>query len=357
MSYYILPNNINIINVNPKSSNTPCNVCISFSLLKYYNFTKNQIISIFYCIDDLSNNNFEESLSIINPCEFIFSKVPGSKFSVSKLNTKTMLFYDLFEMINDINLFDDFKFDIKSLHMSSNSSDSICCNEMLRENYNDEYYSYNDVNLYGELNDIKFNYIFYECITNNTSNYFTTMIIMLIIIFKNQEYNGSCIIKISDLFYKPSLDVLYLLSSLYDRVYIVKPNTSNIASFDKYIICKKFKYSNLNNNYLKFNYYKLLMFMKKFDNNTFITDIIDFNVPCYFKSKIDDLNIIIGQQQLEAFDQIVNIYKNKNKEDKIENITKNNIQKSVLWCEKYKIPCNKFSEKINMFLPIINETL
>jgi hypothetical protein len=82
-------------------------------------------------------------------------------------------------------------------------------------------------------------------------------------------------------------------------------------------------------------------------------NVIDY----YFKSKIDDLNIIIGQQQLEALDQIITIYKNKNKNDKIENIKKNNIQKSVLWCEKYKIPCNKFSEKINIFLPIINESI
>ena len=34
---------------------------------------------------------------------------------------------------------------------------------------------------------------------------------------------------------------------------------------------------------------------------------------------------------------------------------KNNIQKSVNWCEKFKIPCNKFSEKINIFLPIIKK--
>ena len=45
----------------------------------------------------------------------------------------------------------------------------------------------------------------------------------------------------------------------------------------------------------------------------------------------------------------------KNKYDKIETIKKSNIQKSVNWCEKYKIPCNKFTEKINIFLPIIKE--
>ena len=54
---------------------------------------------------------------------------------------------------------------------------------------------------------------------------------------------------------------------------------------------------------------------------------------------------MIGQQQLEFYDQLVSIVKNKNKEDKIENIKHVNIQKSICWCEKYKIPYNKFPEK------------
>jgi len=356
MSYYILPKNINIINVNPKSSSIPCNVYLSYSLLNYYNSVKNQIINMFHLINDLSSNNYEEAITIVNPYEFIFSKVPGSKFSVSKLKPKTNLFYDLFEIINNLNIFDNFKENtIKTLHMSPNCADSIECNEMLRENYNDDYFLYNDVNLYSKLNDNKFDYIFYEC---NKSDYVMSLLISLIIIVKNQKYNGNCIIKLSDIFHKPTLDILYFLTSLYDKVYIVKPSTSNITTFDKYIVCKNFRYNETNNAYLKFNYYTLLIFLKKFDNsNNYITDILDFNIPYYFKSKIEDLNIIIGQQQLEALDQIINIFKNKNREDKIENIKKTNIQKSVLWCEKYKIPCNKFTERINMFLPIITETI
>ena len=81
--------------------------------------------------------------------------------------------------------------------------------------------------------------------------------------------------------------------------------------------------------------------------------MFDFDLPYYFTTKLDDMNITIGQQQLEALDQIISILKNKNKDDKIETIKKSNIQKSVSWCEKYKIPCNKFTEKINIFLPII----
>jgi hypothetical protein len=90
-------------------------------------------------------------------------------------------------------------------------------------------------------------------------------------------------------------------------------------------------------------------------NNRNIVSIIDYEIPCYFVNKIDDINIIIGQQQLESLDQIINIIKNKNKEERVETIKKSNIQKSVSWCEKLKIPYNRFSEKTNIFLPIIKE--
>ena len=91
--------------------------------------------------------------------------------------------------------------------------------------------------------------------------------------------------------------------------------------------------------------------------NKNIDSILDFDIPNFFLMKMNDMNIIIGQQQLESLDMVINILKNKNKEDKIETIKKSNIQKSVVWCEKYKIPCNRFSEKINIFLPINKEII
>ena len=103
------------------------------------------------------------------------------------------------------------------------------------------------------------------------------------------------------------------------------------------------------------NYLSLKKLLKG-PSNHYIKHILNFNIPYYFKLKINDLNIIIGQQQLESLDQIIGIYKNKNKDEKLELIKKLNIQRSVAWCEKYKIPCNKFTEKINIFLPITNET-
>lgn len=352
MSYYILPKNINTINVNPKCSEHKCLPYISSSLLNYYEQIRYQIIND-NNYNDTSNNFFNDVIKIVNPYEFIFSKVPGSKYSVSKLKPTTNLFYDLLEIYNNLDIFDNFnKNSIKSLHISPNYNDSLECLEMKRENSSDEYISAPLID--SELIQSKFDYIFLETESNN--NYFYSLINCLLVILKNQKYNGVCIIKINDIFYKPVVDFLYFLSSLYDKVHITKPSTNNITSFDRYVICKGFNYDEQSQNYIKLNYLKLLVFLKKLDNKN-INEILDFEVPYYFKNKIDDLNIIIGQQQIDALDKIISIYKNKNKNDKIESVKKSNIQKSVIWCEKYKIPCNKFTEKINIFLPIANETI
>jgi len=305
---------------------------------------------------DLSNNSFDCACKLINPYEFIFSKVPGSKFSVSKLKPKTNIFYDLLEISSNLNIFDSFKIThpIKFLHISPNFQDSIECFEMFRDNYPDVHLFLENFNIDDNIfNELKLDFIFCE---TNPSNYFISLIQTIIIILRNQKLSGTSIIKIQDIFYKPVIDILYLLSSLYEKVYICKPNTNNIVTYDRYIICKNFLNDETCNNYLKLNYLKLIIFLKKLENKN-IVSILDFDIPYYFKNKIDDLNIIIGQQQLEALDQIINIYKNKNKNDKIESIKKANIQKSVSWCEKYKIPCNKFTEKINIFLPITNEVI
>ena len=356
MSYYILPKIINIINVSPESSCDEIQPYISFSLLKYYTLMNNQIIEMFSNPDDSLNNTYCESLKIVNPYEFIYSKVPGSKFSVSKLKPTSNLFYDLIEIYNNLNLFEPFKYkNISSLVVSSNRDDVIECQEIFRENFTDEKIYLPNIDIDNTLRDNqkKFDYIFYE--TDN-NYYFESIVKLLMIAFKNQSINGNLVIKVENLFYKPAVDMLYILSSLYEKVYITKPNTNNITSFDKYIVCKNFLFGEKFEDYLNLNYLRLIIFIKKIEGR-FITQILNFHIPYYFKIKINDLNIIIGQQQLESLAQIVTIYKNKNKEDKIESIKKSNIQKSVYWCEKYKIPCNKFTEKINIFLPINNEMI
>jgi len=273
------------------------------------------------------------------------------------LKPSTNLYYDFLEVSNTLNIFECYKNkSLKTLHVSKNNNDSIECFEMLRENYNDEIHCYdrlNDDNIQ-EIGENHFDFLFFEAEYIDYNSYIVSIIQFTMIILRNQAENGCCIIKLNNIFHKPVVDILYLLSSLFDKVYILKPNSSNITTFDKYIVCKNFNYNENKNRYLKLNYYRLLIFLKKLENK-YIDSIFDFSISYYFKNKLEDINIIIGQQQIDSLDLIINLLKNKNREDKIETIKKLNIQKAVSWCEKYKIPYNKFSEKINIFLPIIKE--
>ena len=85
-------------------------------------------------------------------------------------------------------------------------------------------------------------------------------------------------------------------------------------------------------------------------NNKCVSSIIDNDLPYYLLNKLEESNIVIGQQQLEAYDQIINIFKNRNREEKLENLKRTHIQKCIQWCEKNQLPHNKFIDKINIFL-------
>jgi hypothetical protein len=350
MSYYILPKINNQIEINPliTSNEDLIKPYISNSVLYYINSIKDQISENILLLNDLSFNNYNELIQIINPCEYIFSKVPGSKYSVSKLKPQTNLFYDILEVCHVLNVFYMYEnVNINSLHITRNASDTIECFEMLREKYEDNITSYST---FENIED-QYNFLVLEQEFNNLNSYFTFLAHSLITIIKCQKINGLCIIKIDNTCYKPVVDFIYILSALYDKVYILKPNSSNPTSFEKYIICKNYQGKPDFSNIIYYNLKGLI----EANNKTNITSFLNYDIPYYFCSKLDDINTIIGHQQIEYLDLILNILKNKNKEERVETYKKGNILKSVAWCEKYKIPCNKFSEKVNMFLPLVNK--
>ena len=165
MSYYIIPKNTNFLNVNPqKSDENYLNPYMSYSLFKYHKELCEQIAK--YLINstpelDISYRTYNDVIKIVNQYEYIFSKVPGSKFSVSKLKPQTNLFYDFLEVSTTLNIFEPYKnTNIKTLHLTHNNSDSIECFEMLRENYGDEIICYDEINdnIINLIGDIKFDF-------------------------------------------------------------------------------------------------------------------------------------------------------------------------------------------------------
>ena len=359
MSYYLLPKIYNFLNVNPKDDINECEIYSSYSLYNFYNNTKKQIDMLCSKENGQSFTTYDELIKIVHPYEYIFFKVPGSKFSVSKLKPQTNVFYDLLEIFVTLNIFDLYlNKPIKTLHVSLTCEDSNECLQMVRETYEDDSFlnfSDNNDEMYKAITNSKFDFMFFNKPQTDINLYIIKLIEFVMTILRYQANGGTSIIKIDSVFHKPIVDLIYLLSSLFEKVYIIKPNTNNITTFEKYIVCKNYNViCETKLEIHKSNYYKLQGFIKNLNNKN-IVSIIDYEIPCYFVNKIDDINIIIGQQQLESLDQIINIIKNKNKEERIEIIKKSNIQKSVSWCEKLKIPYNRFSEKTNIFLPIIKE--
>jgi hypothetical protein len=91
---------------------------------------------------------------------------------------------------------------------------------------------------------------------------------------------------------------------VYENVYIFKPNTSRIANSEKYIICINYK-----NNNKKI----ITNIIENFDLIINNIDIISslFSIPLnkHFLTKVQEINAIYGEQQLENISATLNLIK------------------------------------------------
>jgi hypothetical protein len=131
---------------------------------------------------------------------------------------------------------------------------------------------------------------------------------------------------------------------------LVKPSISNVTKGERYIICKSFNSHILEDMNLVKEIDEKIVRKIEFQKEISVETLIKNEIPYYFLNKLEESNAVIGQQQLEAYDQIINIYKNKNRDEKIETLKRNHIQKCIQWCEKNQLPHNKFIDKVNIFL-------
>jgi hypothetical protein len=365
MNYHIIPKNNFNIKINVQLTNHKIEPYVSYSLIFYMNDIYNQLFKL---KDTTENDNNSISIEyinkIVNPFEFIYTNIPGSTISVSKVKPDSTIFFELMELFQlfNINNILSLKYKINIAHLTHNHTSTNYLLNMLREENDDNifYNVFNYDNLYELF--IKNYYIdkldliiceFYPNEYNDTKKYINNMILILLIIIKYQVNQGICIIKIDNILYKTIIDVIFILSGIYDKVYLVKPSISNVTKSERYLICKGFNENNKNQNDLLLNIEKNLL--SKLNNNElmdnkYIISIIDNDLPYFLLNKLEESNLIIGQQQLEAYDQIINIFKNKNREEKLEQLKRTHIQKCIQWCEKNQLPHNKFIDKVNIFL-------
>jgi hypothetical protein len=355
MNYYLIPKSSNELEFNVKLTNEYITPYISNSVFYHVNNMKSQINELKNeCENDVINN----ICKIVHPCCFVYSNVQGSTnvqnstnvqsstMNVNKMNINESVVFELIEIFYNFKLKELFENETINTYIFSNSIDSILSiNELC------PFVSMN-VKLGSKIDDIFDNMSFENVNANDKTDliiyeivdkecYFKNIVLCLLIIFNYQNNNGISIIKIDDIYDRLVVEFIYILSSIYKKVYLMKPIVCDVTNESKYIVC--INYTNKNDcindkllNYVSCSY--------SFDT------IIENDIPIHFINKLEDVNALIGYQQLEAYDQIINLYNNKNRDEKIEIIKRNNIQKSVQWCDKYNIPHNKFSERTNIFL-------
>jgi hypothetical protein len=386
MNYHIIPTNNFKIKVNVKLERE-IKPIISHGLIFFINDINNQIRNL---QEHYGKNNEHVSIEyinqIINPFEFLHSIVPGSTISVSKIKPDSTIFFELMEIFQTFNINDHFfsKPKINVCNLTHNHTSTIHLLDMLREDNEDNitssHFHFNEIyrNFVTKRHNSSFDLIICEfspTIYDDIQQYVKYMILTLIIILNYQTKNGVCFIKIDTIFYKAIIDIIFILSGIFDKVYLVKPSISNITKNDRYIVCKGYKLDsslgldssidlessidldssiNLDSN-IHVVHDKLVAYINTCNNdndndNMYVKSIIENEIPYYILNRIEESNLVIGQQQLEAFDQLINIFKNKNRDEKIDNLKKTHIQKCIQWCEKNQLPHNKFIDKINIFL-------
>lgn len=406
MSYFLFPKIINCLtekNFDIKFSNN-INYYVSKTLYNYLINIKKEI--------DKYNSSWDNYKKFTNPFEYIHTYNIDLKSSICKLKPISRAFYKLIEICNIFNLL-NYESEIKTFHLAEGPGGFMEAVNYLRKDFNNDiYYGItlidNDINVpswkkskslldnkkykleYGPSKDgnlfKKENLLYYfenmsnqiDLVTgdggfdfsldfnNQETNSFKLILVQVIYALVLQKKGGNFVLKIFDIFTLPTIQTIMILSSVYENVYLCKPNTSRVANSEKYIICKNYKY---NKSIIKFF---INTFDSIFDSKQNIVSLLNINIPYLFLNKVEEYNAIYGQQQIENINftiNLINISNNKkikhkdfecekefendeddllnkstknelikNENNNLEIIKKNNIQKCIQWCIKNNLP-------------------
>ena len=388
MSYFQLhniPYNKNIDDfINFETTDSKINEpVINKTLVSYLSNIKTEI--------DNKQDEWDYYKKYINPYEYIHTQISNTKSSVCKIKPLSRSYFKMIEICGLFNLVYELPTNCNTFHLAEGPGGFVEALVHLRSNSNDVYTGMtlidNDINVPGwkksntflekhknvviekgidqtgnllSLNNLKYCYKKYKgsmdlitadggfdfSVDFNSQETVSANLILCQIVYAiaMQKKGGNFFIKFFDTFTNISLEMIYLLSILYEEVYFVKPNTSRYANSEKYVVCKKFKLIDTSKITEKIftNFHKIC-------NNDNIVKILSLEIPYLFSNKIEELNAIYGQQQLDSISNTLNLIYNS-KTDKIENIKKNNIQKCISWCQKYNLPFNKINLSNNIKL-------
>jgi len=398
MSYYQLPriyHTINPSNIKLKFISKENEAFINKSLSSYLNMVKQEIQYYIMAWDDVKK--------FTNPYEYIHTNMPHTKSAISKIKPISRSFFKMIELCNIFRLFNNFSSNsLRSFHLAEGPGGFIEALSYLRKNPADAYHGMtlidghntkvpgwkkaeiflqNNKNVYIEKGadgtgnlykpeNLKLcmkkyqnsmdiitadgGFDFSIAFDKQENMAFRLIFAQIMFALTMQKYKGHFILKVFDIFLRPSLELIYLLSCFYERVYIIKPNTSRAANSEKYIVCKYFKWEDTTE--ISKKLLAVSQVLDRLDWQTYnIESIINIPIQYYYVNQLAEYNAIFGQQQMENIIKTMTLIERNNfHRDYILQGKNSNVQKCIQWCIKNNIPYNKNICPRNIFLGNIN---
>ena len=380
MTYYMLPHTTkNILqHIQCITGDEPPVISTSYTLSKYITGMKERITPV--------ETLWDEYKKYTNPYEFIHTPIPSRHKSIARYKPLSRSYFKMIEMIHLFDLIDN-NISFQSFHLAEGPGGFIEAVARTRENQHDRYigmtiqdedvsvpgwkrthhilkrypniFIENGANEYGNIlsmeNFANINDKYQHSMNLITGdggfdfsenfNYQEHEIIKLLYgqmcyALVMQKQGGHFVLKLFDCFYQHTIDILYILSAFYRKVYICKPHTSRYANSEKYVICRDYiKHDNI-------DVYNLLCpsLYTVINTPNHIQRLINMPISSFFMSKVQEYNAVLGQQQLENIMLTLNlITQDACEPDKKPNHTvryANNITRCVQWCNKYNIDTN-----------------
>lgn len=180
-----------------------------------------------------------------------------------------------------------------------------------------------------------------------------------------QKRGGNFVLKIFDIFYNHTIDILYILAGFYLEVNVCKLQTSRIGNSEKYVVCKGFRFDNNSEfvsvvresfsqiievqNVGELDKWRSGQFSEIHDDPVdYVWRFLNRPVPRHFTKNIEDINALFGHQQIENIHYTISLIDKHSKHDKTEQLAKQNIAKCVNWCLEHKVPYHSMNS-LNVF--------
>ena len=366
MNYYLLPTKNMSIVLNPIFSDQEINY-ISDSFIRNLKSLYCQVKEFeTYYNTIIPTKTINDIHKINNIYSFVFdviSKDVEMYLNLAKNETNNQTFFIMIEMYNTFDfikdVFDMYSSDIMYIGNTPETFQTIIqyiqktppgldqikvtCNTL------DQVYQYiyngKHIENTGNHGFIFFDFDYEKNEIENIKNYTLYLLKSMYIALKTKQ---TCIIKIWEIIHKPIVDIIYMLTGIYKNVYICKPTTTQYQN-DRFIICKDI--NNLyeiqeNINKLENNIISVIRYINEqyntstdsVDTTLYIQSLIENSLSQHFINKIEESTLIVGQKNIEYYENLIMILKLYSKDDKLDSAKKNSIIKCAQWCSKNNIP-------------------